>query len=64
MSKPVKLTELVVAAIESEMRPRETYSQTIERLLKELGRYRARVRILDADADGDLAAAGGKTDGR
>lgn len=64
MSKPVKLTELAVAAIESEMRPRETYSQTIERLLKELGRYRTRVRILDEKEPAERIDIGGRHDGR
>ena len=46
MSRQVRLTDFVVAAIESEMQPRETYSEALERLLKELGRFRKHVRIV------------------
>jgi len=48
MGKQVRLTDLAIALIEAEMFPRESYSDTLERLLKELGRFRQRVRILDS----------------
>lgn len=47
MGKQVRLTDLVVALLEREMHPRESYSDTLERLLVELHRFRGRVRILD-----------------
>ena len=46
MSRQVRLTDFVVAAIESEMQPRETYSEVLERLLRELADFRRTVRIV------------------
>lgn len=46
MSKQVRLSELAIAELESEMIPRESYTETLERLLKELGRFRKHVRIV------------------